>query len=167
MKITIENYTEHCLKTWGGENQKERAELGIIGELGEVAEVLKKYLRGDFDEVERDKRLLKELGDVLYYIAIDIHLLDMTYDFVEELQSYDKHEIHEMCHWYREDSTTELIIKCTSNIFTPSWDTLSNFIVLLTRFKFSIEQVMQANIEKLAKRAENGLIQGDGDNRGE
>ena len=156
MEVTIENYTNHCLKTWGGENQKERAELGIMGELGEVAEVLKKHPRGDFDEIERDKRLLKELGDLLYYIAIDMHLFDIPFK-----EWFDIH-IHEK-------PRTFLQLFNAVNIYANSDDDTQavseNFILFIEQYGFTIEQVMQANIEKLAKRAKNNLIQGDGSDR--
>lgn len=45
--------------------------LGANGEAGEVGEVVKKTIRdnnGVFDE-ERKKRLIKEIGDVLWYLA--------------------------------------------------------------------------------------------------
>jgi NTP pyrophosphatase (non-canonical NTP hydrolase) len=45
--------------------------LGITGEAGEIADHVKKMLRDDKGELtnEREQQLVKELGDVLWYVA--------------------------------------------------------------------------------------------------
>ena len=52
-----------------------RCALGVAGEGGEVAEKIKKYLRGDqaIEDVQADIAL--ELGDVLFYVIKLGHLL--------------------------------------------------------------------------------------------
>mgnify|MGYP003501683523 FL=1 len=78
--------------------------LGLSGEAGEIAEKVKKWLRGD---KELDKEgLLKELGDPLWYI-------------------------------------------------TSLADDLG----------FTLQDVVDANIEKLSSRKDRGLLKGNGDNR--
>lgn len=158
MKVTIENYTECCLKTWGGEHQKERAELGIIGEFGEVAEVLKKFLRGDFDEVERDRRLLKELGDSAYYIAIDIHLdgeLGIINLYNIAIKTF-KRELYV-------GLTDSALLRIANS--TDYFTTIKMVLELCARYGFTLEQVMQANIDKLTERSNKGKIKGDGSDR--
>lgn len=43
--------------------------LGLASEAGEVAGVLKKWVRGDYSTQEAREKLIKELGDVLWYVA--------------------------------------------------------------------------------------------------
>lgn len=53
--------------------------LGLVGESGELADKVKKIIRdkhGDFDPEDRIA-LLKELGDVLWYVAEISSYLDM------------------------------------------------------------------------------------------
>jgi NTP pyrophosphatase (non-canonical NTP hydrolase) len=56
--------------------------LGLNGEAGEVAEKLKKIIRDKNGEIsETDKQeLAKELGDVLWYLAVFAHDLGMSFD---------------------------------------------------------------------------------------
>ena len=58
--------------------------LGITGEGGEVADHLKKMLRDDEGVLtdERREALIKELGDVLWYVARMAGKLDITLEDV-------------------------------------------------------------------------------------
>ena len=54
--------------------------LGITGEAGEVADIIKK---AKYHNHELDKEhLIKELGDCLWYIALGCELLDVSMDEV-------------------------------------------------------------------------------------
>lgn len=54
--------------------------LGLAGEAGEVAEMVKKLIRDDDSKLtpERKDLLVKELGDVLWYIAALSHELGVS-----------------------------------------------------------------------------------------
>lgn len=74
--MTFDDYQKQALSTRlsTGDDFKDLMHwvLGLTGEAGEVAEKLKKIVRdkqGVIDEVSRQE-LLKELGDVLWYIAV-------------------------------------------------------------------------------------------------
>jgi NTP pyrophosphatase (non-canonical NTP hydrolase) len=56
--------------------------LGLAGESGEVAEKIKKMLRDDIPEEVVRESLVKELGDVLWYVANLAHDLSITLDEV-------------------------------------------------------------------------------------
>jgi NTP pyrophosphatase (non-canonical NTP hydrolase) len=78
--------------------------LGMMGEAGEASEKVKKWLRGDRELDKLD--LIKELGDVLWYI-------------------------------------------------TSLADDLG----------YSLQDVLDTNVEKLSCRKERGVVKGSGDNR--
>lgn len=82
--------------------------LGLTGEAGEIAEKVKKVVRnhgGDFDQLDRQD-ITKELGDVLWYLAM-----------------------------------------------------------LAKTFDIELDEVAQANLAKLADRAQRKVIKSSGDNR--
>lgn len=77
-------YQKKCLNTWIGEEKFIRSFLGVAGEAGELLESINKHLRGDYDRQELDKRCLRELGDVLYYVAVTAHELGLDLDAIAE-----------------------------------------------------------------------------------
>jgi len=83
MNMTMNEYQEKAMKTAVFPTIGERyiyPLLGLNGEVGELTEKIKKVLRdknGNFDE--DDKRLIvKELGDILWYIAVLSNALGVT-----------------------------------------------------------------------------------------
>ena len=65
--------------------------LGLLGEAGEVADKMKKVLRGDPVSDNYDEELGKELGDVLWYLAVladdlDLDLEEIAMVNLEKLQ---------------------------------------------------------------------------------
>lgn len=61
--------------------------LGINGEAGEVAEKVKKIIRDKNGEIsEEDKKeLAKEIGDVLWYLAVFAHQLGFKFEDVAQI----------------------------------------------------------------------------------
>lgn len=57
--------------------------LGLNGEAGEVAELVKKWMRGDRDP-DFLKKCEKELGDVCWYVAMACFELDLDLSGVME-----------------------------------------------------------------------------------
>ena len=63
--------------------------LGLAGESGEVAEKIKKIIRDDNGVVSKDKKqeILKELGDVLWYVAQIATELKLSLDKVADFNT--------------------------------------------------------------------------------
>lgn len=61
--------------------------LGLVGEAGEVAEKFKKIIRNKGGEIsEEDKKeIIKELGDVLWYIATLSQYMNLELDEVAKV----------------------------------------------------------------------------------
>lgn len=70
--------------------------LGLVGEAGEIANKVKKVLRGDKEADEAFKKDLKaELGDVLWYMAqicetMDLSLGEVAVDNIKKLRERKK-----------------------------------------------------------------------------
>ena len=68
------------------ETQMTIAGFGLAGESGEIAEKLKKWIRGDYHMgLGKQQEVLKELGDILFYISTMARLVDSNLDYVMDL----------------------------------------------------------------------------------
>jgi len=86
--MTFEEYQSKARTTlvYNGNTHEEliaRMALGLNGESGEIAEVVKKVLRGDGIPNYTD-RLIKEMGDVLWYLACMSSILGIDFSAVAE-----------------------------------------------------------------------------------
>ena len=59
------SYFVESMITTKGEKRLVENTLGLVGEAGEVAEKIKKYIRDDTKVSQKD--IIKELGDVVFY----------------------------------------------------------------------------------------------------
>jgi NTP pyrophosphatase (non-canonical NTP hydrolase) len=86
--MTLNEYQTEALMTalWSGDEMKDLAHwvLGVTGESGEIAEKVKKIIR-DFDgklSEDAKKELMKEIGDVMWYLAVLSENLGYTFEEV-------------------------------------------------------------------------------------
>lgn len=93
--MTLEEYQKQALTTVIKSDSEFRDllhwVLGINGEAGEIAEKVKKIIRDKNAVVsEADKtELAKEVGDVLWYLAVFAHHLDIPLETIAQ-QNLDK-----------------------------------------------------------------------------
>jgi NTP pyrophosphatase (non-canonical NTP hydrolase) len=88
--MTFEEFQQAARSTalYPQEHRVTYAALGLVGEAGEIANKVKKTLRGD-KQLDRDI-LADEMGDVLWYLAalasdLDLNLDDVARRNVEKL----------------------------------------------------------------------------------
>lgn len=83
---TLNQYQKDASRTMAGTEQSHAnlaiAGLGLTGEAGEVADLLKKVV-GHGHPMERDK-LITELGDVMWYCGMLATLLDVPLEVVAQ-----------------------------------------------------------------------------------
>ena len=91
--MDINEYSKKALATLVGEHnygeisaQLMAQVLGLVGESGEVAEKFKKLLRDKNGEISAETKaeLVKELGDILWYVNSVAHLLGSSLDEVAQ-----------------------------------------------------------------------------------
>jgi NTP pyrophosphatase (non-canonical NTP hydrolase) len=93
--MTFNQYQSQAKTTYKKADSNSKTEeisrlvLGICGESGEVAEKMKKFLRGDYDFEVLKGHLQKEMGDVLWYLAMVCEVLEIDFETVAQ-QNLDK-----------------------------------------------------------------------------
>lgn len=106
--MTLNDYQEKAMTTRTAETYGDAAiiypTLGLTGEAGEVADKVKKVLRGDdgtkeFTD-ERKHAIALELGDVMWYVAALAHDLGFTLHDIASmnLQKLHLRQIHGKIH---------------------------------------------------------------------
>jgi len=95
--MQLNEYQAEAMKTAIYPNQGKNIyypTMGLVGEAGELSNKVKKVMRDDHDKVteERKQELIKELGDVLWYVAclcseIKVKLEDIAKDNLKKLSS--------------------------------------------------------------------------------
>lgn len=87
MRMTLNEFQDKAASTWGEGTkypQEFACALGLAGEAGEVADLVKKEY---FHEHDRDPmKVLEELGDTLFYLAMTAKYYNWT---LEEVAVYN------------------------------------------------------------------------------
>lgn len=143
------------------EKAQEYLECLLFSEIGEVVGVHAKYVRGDFDETEYKKRLIGELGDVLFAgsLLFDKPMLGSLFNvWVEKVYQYRPRSLLEEASYALQSFPGA----------EGEWSVYEvvNFIATMCKaLGITIEELREANVKKLQSRKERGKIRGDGDDR--
>lgn len=158
--MTLKEYQQEALKFRTPESDNaEYLHLGLIAEVGEVAGKLAKKIRdGVFDE----KAFIKELGDVLWFVANIAEKCGFEFskkrmcssDMAIEKCIYRLSEYAGMS-YIHSDIVSDYVIPRMMGILQ----------ILAGKFGYTIEDVAEINIAKLRDRQFRGVINGNGDER--
>lgn len=146
--------------------------LGLFGEAGELAEYYKKHLRGGGGHLPEETRqaMLKECGDVLWYIARITYVVG-----IRDLGSWVDNR-----RWlpWNLDRIILNLAQAVAGIaaldpLAPRKEVVrrhaAHAVGLIDRaaqyLNSSLAEVLQANVEKLRSRQQRGVLDGSGDNR--
>jgi hypothetical protein len=131
-----------------GDKAQDHARYGLLAEIGELAAIYQKSVR-DGVPVDRD-RVRAELGDVLWYVAACATLSDL------KMSDLGMHAPQPGL------SMLQLVQAATWHSLT----TLPGLVAEIAgRHGLGLAEVMEANVDKLARRAATGTIGGSGEDR--
>lgn len=146
-------------------NNEEYLTLGLIAEVGEAAGKLAKRRR---DGVWDEKAFIKELGDILWFVAnlADAYDRDYNTNFSADLK--DCFAVEADGDNFEDSAMKSVAYYVGATVWDD--DAYMNDIVaevgyLAHRYGYTLEQVAEINIAKLRDRAARGVIKGDGDER--
>ena len=152
------------------ETALEYLSLGLFSEVGEIAGLIKKKIRGD-ELPDFDELLKKELGDVAWYLselANKVCIGSINTD--PDLKKADNWSIMDSL-----NQISDLDCDCRSIMFdvthdrndlaTSILDAIDEWVNMVLLFGFDVDEVLDLNIKKLSSRQERCVIKGSGDNR--
>lgn len=143
--------------------------LGLCNEAGELCGKVKKWLRGDYEELPTEA-IADELGDVLWYLAA--LCTDCGHNMSSDLRVGGTFNLKGSTMPLYGDLPKEVIelanAAAQASLF-PNWDTLSNVLIhchsISLCLDIPLETIAQRNLAKLLDRESRGVIKGDGDER--
>lgn len=164
--MTFEEYQKEAVSyRVGTADNKEYLTLGLIEEVGEAAGKLAKRIR---DGVWDEKAFIKELGDILWFVAnlADYYDRENNTKISDELKECFEAEIDDDS--FDDDIMRLLVYWVGCFLDDECWrliDVVYEFGGLAKRHGYTLEQLAEINLAKLRDRAARGQIQGNGDER--
>ena len=142
-------------------NERQYLALGLVSEVGELAGKLAKRLRSD--DVS-DEDVISELGDVIWFTFMirnryNVGLMPTVRTFTIR---HADHAIQRMF-----ECAAQVYTEMPRDTVTPiTLCMLEDCVDHLARLhQVTLDEVAEANYQKLASRAQRGVLQGNGDHR--
>jgi NTP pyrophosphatase (non-canonical NTP hydrolase) len=128
--------------------------LGMIGELGEIADMIKKH-KFQGHELDREK-FKEEIGDFMWYYVKYLTLQGMRDKRFKKLENHIKRT--------NKTENLDIIIYSLNNISKDMFKNFADFAIgyvadLISFSNFTLNEILEYNIEKLNKRYPDGFTQ--------
>ncbi len=145
-------------------NNEEYLTLGLIAEVGEAAGKLAKRVR---DGVWDEKAFIKELGDILWFVANLAEYYDRENGPYYYLQLGGCFEMTGTSKLTEKEIMKEIAFDSAGLVkgFGGMVNVIHKLSCLAKGQGYTLEQVAEINIAKLRDRQARGVIKGDGDER--
>ena len=161
MKLT--DYQQHAARTapthLDAKARRTNAAMMIVGEFGEVVDVLKKHLFQGHD-LDRDK-LREELGDVMWGCSECFTIDDLPIEC--GTWAYEDYTLVQMAH-----SVAEMAMAMERRGWAGNYTHIVAMVcTLIERHGFTLSEVLEHNVEKLRSRYPDGFSEEASRNRGD
>lgn len=155
--MTPEQYAKEVKRTMGPTCTVESAELGLLGEAGEVCDLVKKSL--ERRELLHNGKMVEELGDVLWYLMA----LTLKYPKLQlSMEKWNQPSPISSIDYTLSFHCVELVQRC-SGLVSDCYGKLTLSVVLvevdalLGMIGSNRSECMERNVEKLRKRYPDGF----------
>ena len=167
--MTFLEYQKEAIKTRvGSADNEEYLTLGLLAEVGEVADKLAKRRR---DGVWDQKAFVKELGDVLWFVANLADYWDRNNGDSDYSNFISRLKIPSMAGRYLTQVEAAIILAGNAILLVEEGleeqfaGIITDVHILAVSVGYDLSQVAEINIAKLRDRQARGVIKGDGDER--
>lgn len=171
--MKIKDYAVKCrtfVTKTDGDSLRQYLQLGIIEEIGEVSGKIAKVIRArgaaDFTHEEKEA-IVKELGDVCWFVVMSCNQLEIIDWYIENNNGFDTGNCFRTADYPELLRVLSIVAEQKNNYVNVAscYHALTIVYEIAKRLGYTLDEVMEKNIEKLTDRQARGVICGDGDNR--
>lgn len=144
--MTIEKYRDLALRTKKENMEVDDIELGLIGEFGELVDIIKKIKYHNHSVSDMKDKLQEEIGDFLWYFVVYCDVCGYKYNVIDRQEDSVMFNIKYIFH-----NLDKLLLSPFSEI----WDingVYSSIIQIIDHYSLSLNNILEENIQKLQKR---------------
>ena len=173
MNMEIKDYAAKCRTFVTMQDQdalRKYLQLGIIEEIGEVSGKIAKVIRArgaaDFTHEEKEA-IVKELGDVCWFVVVSCNQVEIIDWYIANNNGFETGDCFIKADFAELLRVLSIVAEQRNNDVNVSacYHALTIVYEIAKRLGYTLDEVMEKNIEKLTDRQARGVINGSGDNR--